>query len=193
MKYYLLLLFFFVSINAFALDKYEQKLVSGEVASVSVKPQGNFVSYLLGVGKTPPLLLLKVYKAQHLGGNTKSGFIEIHDQNTARKRVLFRLAINSSASGTGRGQCGAGIEEYLYIVEVDKLANALTVLHRIPLESCWADISLSGGLDGVQIIQDPLRNESLVQIKYGLHPRWGRAITVSYSLDSDYFSFEDRK
>lgn len=193
MRYYFLILISLVSMNSLATDRYQQKLASGETASVLAKLQGNYVSYYLEVAKSPPLLLIKIYKTQQLNGKEAVGFVKISDQNTARKRILFRLAINSAASGTGRGQCGAGIEEYLYIVEVDKPARALTTLHRIPLESCWADISLNSEPDSVQVVHDKPRNESLVQIKYESHPRWERPITVTYSLDSDYFNFESRK
>lgn len=193
MRYYFLILISLVSINSFATDRYQQKLASGETANVLSKLQGKYVSYYLEVDKSPPLLLAKIYKTQQLKGKETIGFVKIPDQNTARNRILFRLAINSAASGTGRGQCGAGIEEYLYIVDVDTSARVLTTLHRIPLESCWADISLNGEVDSVQVIHDKLRNESLVQIKYESHPRWERPLTVTYSLDSDYFNFESRK
>lgn len=193
MKCYFLILISLLSTSAIASEGYQQKLTSGETASVLTKTQGKYVSYYLQIDKFLPLLLAKIYKTQQLKGKETVGFVKIPDENTARNRILFRLAINSAASGTGRGQCGAGIEEYLYMVDVDTSARVLTTLHRIPLESCWADISLNGAADSVQVVHDKTRNESLIQIKYEAHPRWGQPLTVTYSLASDYFNIELRK
>lgn len=196
MKKCLLLLLTFASLNANANDtaskKWKLDMPSGEVAKVVTKTHRQSTSYLLIVGNRPSLLLLKINSSQKINTIGKDGFIKIEDQNTANQRILFRLSFSSSASDSGQGQCGSGIEEYLFIVGVDRAQDVPSTLHRIPLESCWSDISLSDESDNVQVFQDPQRNESGIRIKYSLHPRWATPITLTYSLDNEFFNLETR-
>lgn len=186
----LFLLLTLVSANVAASVEWKYNLPSGDVATVSERTNGGLVSYILTAGKLSPLLLLKVNKYQKMGAANTNGFPKITDQNTANRRLLFRLSFKSSASGSGRGQCGAGIEDYLFIVEVDKAKDSLSTLTRLPLESCWSDISLSAGNDSVQVFIEPERNESTLRIKYAPHPRSAKPLTVTYSLDNEFFNIE---
>ncbi|MBT9568217.1 MAG: hypothetical protein IV085_07945, partial [Thiobacillus sp.] len=168
----------FLSLNSYAIDKWHYDLSPKEAVTVFTKEEGKFVSYYLTVAEIPRLLLLKIYKTQKIDKKKIHGFIQIKDENTARRRVLFRLSINSAASGTGRGECGAGIEEYLFIVGINESVNVLSTLHRLTLESCLSNLVLSNEADSVQLVYGPEQNESSVYIKYGTHPGWELPITA---------------
>lgn len=193
--FYTALLLFLVSLSldALAEDVWQYNLFTKEKVTVFAQEKGKFVSYYLSVGTMPKLLLTKVYKTQKIDKKKIKGFIQIEDINTSRQRVLFRLAINSLASGTGRGECGAGIEEYLFIVGINESVNVLSTLHRLTLESCLSNFVLDDEADSVQLVYNKEKTETSLRINYGTYPGWELPITAVYSLDGDFFNFEQRK
>lgn len=180
------------SFDAIASEVWQYNLSTNEKVSVVALEKGKFVSYFLSVGTMPKLLLTKIYKTQKIDKKKIKGFIQIEDLNTERQRVLFRLAINSSASGTGRGECGAGIEEYLFIVGINESVNFLSTLHRLTLESCLSNFVLDDGADSVQLVYNKEKTETLLRIKYGIYPGWKLPVTAIYSLDDGSFNLEGR-
>lgn len=183
-----------ISSISLADDNWQIKLPSGENAKVVTKSEGKFISYVMIVGNKPPLLLLKIYKTQEISRKKNYGFIPIQDINIANRTALFELAINSSASGTGQGQCGAGIEKYLFMVG---LLPTPTTTHRIPLESCGIDLSLPD--DGVprQTGKDDKKYISIVDnnlvIKYDYFPRLKGPMVATYGLTDEFFNLEITK
>jgi hypothetical protein len=178
-------------------DNWKIKLPSGETVKVVARPEGKFKSYIMTVGNKPPLLLLKIYKTQEIIRKENYGFIPIQDINIANQIALFEIAINSSASGTGQGQCGAGTEKYLFMVS---LLPTPTTTHRIPLESCGISLSLPD--DGIrhQSAKDNKDDKEYISIidgnliiKYGYFPRLDGRMVATYSLTDEFFNLEITK
>ena len=178
-------------ILSFADVSWRLKLTSGKNITVIAKPEGKFISYILKIKKQPPLLLLKIFKTQEIKPINQYGFISIADANIAERTALFELAVNSSASGTGQGQCGAGIEKYIFMVS---LIPSPTTVHRIPLESCWIDLSLpDDGTPKQAKINDSkfisINDDKLI-IHYDYFPRLNGRMIATYSLLDDFFSLD---
>lgn len=133
--------------------------------------QVGYYIYLKKNGRTPIILIHK----RQLVAN-RFIFFEITDPNVAVRRFIFKLSFNAAASGDGHGQCGAGIEEYLFVVDIEKTPS---VINRIPVGSCFYGIGFEPGDSVISIEGNVLR------INYSYVSEFDGPANAVLSLDSN--------
>jgi len=135
---------------------------------------GDQIDFYLSRKKIGNIHVISVQKKQLIANGFV--FFEISDPSVAIRRFVFKMSFNSTASGDGRGQCGAGVEEYLFVVDIEKTPS---VINRIPVGSCYYDIGFEPGDSVITIHGNVLR------INYSYVSEFDGPANAVLSLDSN--------